>query len=187
VANGGKMLANGILWLVAVVLVACMWGCRRAQEAPEMPQFGPGGPGAPEEMSETDLAKMRAQMLDRMLEEAELSEVQMEAAQEAIAAKDEAREELAEALNGLRRTANKSKPTDQELQQALDSYREAIGEYRSRVEAADAALAEQLPVAAEVRCMSLGVLDNGLGPMRPRGGPMDVGESGPPRGQRPGP
>ena len=94
-----------------------------------------------------------------------------------------ARRVLREQLNNLRQTAQKSRVTEQELGQALEAYRAALAQYRETMEAADAALLKQLPLSAQVRCTSLGILENGLGPMGMRGrfagGPPQGGQGGP--------
>lgn len=140
-----------------------------------------GQPGA--RLSEPDRAAMRARMVARLLEQAQLGDARKEPVKQALAAKEEARRVLTEQLNNLRQTAQKSRVTEQELGQALEAYRAALAQYRETMEAADAALLKQLPLSAQVRCTSLGILENGLGPMGMRGrfagGPPQGGQGGP--------
>jgi len=121
-------------------------------------------------MSEAERARMRQQMIDRMIEQAQLTEEQRQAVRQTLAAKDQARQALTEELNNLRRTANQANPTEEQLRTALEAYQAALTRYREKVQAIDAALVKQLPVGAQVRCMSLGILENGLGPMGMRRG-----------------
>jgi len=143
------------------------------------------------QMSEAERAQMREQMQERMLEQARLSEKEKTAARRAMKAKDQARQALADKLTNLRRTANKANPTAAELRQALNDYRQALKQYRQKVTAEDEALSRQLPLIARARCLSLGILDNGLGgfgrmgammpgagPMMPRRGGMMPGMGG---------
>jgi chromosome segregation ATPase len=128
-------------------------------------------------MGEADRVKMREQMLERMLDEAGLTSKEKSAARAAIKAKDKARQTLADELTSLRRTANKSKPTDQELKEAMAAYRSAMARYRKEIASQDAALVKRLSLRGQARCLSLGVLDNGLS----RFGPGGPGGPRPPR------
>lgn len=122
-------------------------------------------------------------MVEQMIQLAQLNEQQTQAVKEALAEKDKARQALRDQLDNLRRTANQASPTDEELQKALQAYQAALAQYREKVQTIDAELVKQLPLAAQVRCASLGILENGLGPMGMRGGR----ESGAGRArQRPG-
>lgn len=141
-------------------------------------QRGPGEMGRWGEMSEAERARLRDRMIQRMLDESGLTDKEKAAAKKALKAKSEARQALINALTNLRRTANKAKPTDKELQAALTAYRAAMAQYRKKVQAEDAALIKQLSLKGQVRCMSLGILDNGLG------GPGRMGMAG--RPGRPG-
>ena len=175
-------------WIVVAVLVAALAAmsvlyaqARSGQglsagptQVAQAPREGPGRSG---QMSETERAKMREQRTERMLEQASLTEQEKAAAKKNMEAKDQARQALSDELTNLRRTANKAEPTDTELQNALASYRTAAAQYRKKVEAGDQALAKQLSLKAQVRCMSLGVLENGLGRMG-AGGPGGSGRPG---------
>jgi hypothetical protein len=140
--------------------------------------LGPGGPEGRGQLSPGELSKMREQMLGRLLDQAGLTAKERSAVKKALAAKDEARRVLSEQLNRLRRIANKSKPTSKELTEALAAYRTAIAKYREKVVSQDRFLVKQLSLPAQVRCMSLGVLDNGIGQVGPGAGPAGV-----PRGE----
>jgi len=139
--------------------------------------------------TEAEIAAMREQMTTRLLEMAQVGEAQKGAVTQALAAKEQARRALMESFNNLRTATEKSGATEQELGQALQAYRAAVAQYRQKVEAADAALMKQLPVSAQARCTSLGILDNGLGGMgmmRGRfggGGPGGPGGPGEPGGR----
>jgi len=126
-------------------------------------------------MSEAERAQMREQMQERMLEQARLSEKEKIAARQAMKAKDQARQRLIEQLTRLRRVVNRSNPTAAELRRALNDYRQALKQYRQKVTAEDEALSRQLSLIARARCLSLGILDNGLGGM---GGMMGRGRMG---------
>ena len=115
------------------------------------------------EMSDAERSKMREQWLEGTLDRADLTYKEKAAAKKAMKAKDEAREALADSLDDLRRAANKSKPTDKEMRDALSAHRAAVASYRKKIEAADKALVKQLSPQAQARCLSLGILDNGLG------------------------
>ncbi len=157
--------------------------------APQMVAQLPA-PGAPErfgQMSDAERAKMREQMMMRMLDEAGLTPNEKAAAKKALTANDEPRRALSEQLTKLRRVANKAKPSDKELREALAAYRGAVAQYRRKVESQDRALAKQLSLRGQVRCLSLGILDNGLGGMGPgvAGPPGGLsGPGGPDRGRR---
>ena len=77
--------------------------------------------------------------------------------------KSAARQDLTTALGELRKVSDATKPTEEQLKQALAAYRKAIAKYRSEVEAQDKGLAAKLSLASQARCLALGVLDNGLG------------------------
>ncbi len=144
-----------------------------AREGP--PGGGPGpGPGR-QPLSEAERAKRRQQFIQRMLDQAELSQEERQAVQQVLQVKDEARRKLREELDNLRRTANKAEVSDDELKAALEKYRAALADFRAEMEAQDKALCEKLSLRSEVRCMALGILENGLGPMGMpfgrRGGP----------------
>lgn len=133
-------------------------------------------------MSEADREKMRQQMIERMLDQADLTAKEKAAARKTLRAKDQARKVLQAELTDLRRVANKEKPSAKELQGALAAYRKAVAQYRSKIQAEDVALTKQLSVRSQLRCMSLGILDNGLGLMGMARGRAGSGGSG---GQRP--
>jgi small-conductance mechanosensitive channel len=166
-------------WVVVTVFVVALAGtvtlyaqARAAQGAVQVATAGPvqvaqvPGEGARErwsQMSEADRAKMREQMQERRLEEAGLADKEKAAAKKLLKAREAARTTLAAELVKLQRAANKSKPTDKQLSDALSAYRAALAQYRRNVAAEDAALVKQLSLKSQVRCMSLGILDNGLG------------------------
>jgi len=128
-------------------------------------------------MSEADRAKMQEQMLERMLEQAGLTDDEKAAAKKAMKAKNDARQALAQKLGDLRGVADNPDATDQQLRDALAAYRAAMTEYRQKATAQDQALAAQLSLRSQARCIALGILDNGLGGMRPQG--MGAGMRGP--------
>jgi len=103
------------------------------------------------------------QQLDQALRQAGLTDAERAAAERAVNAKLDARRDLAAALGQLRRTALGQNATDDQLKSASDTYRQALAKYRSRVEAEDQGLIKQLSARSQVRCLALGVLDNGLG------------------------
>ncbi len=165
------LMIMAVLAMVAVVLVpACAQQGRRGRRG--------GG-----QMSEAERAQMREQMIERMLEQAGLTDDEKAAAKAALIAKQEARRVLAEELAKLRAVAaDDAGATDEELQEALTAYRAAMTQYHDTIEAQDAALVEQLSLQSEVRCMLLGILQNGVG-MRggmrgPDGGGRGRGDGG---------
>jgi len=139
-----------------------------------MTTLGRGGSG---QMSEADEAKMREEQRDRLLLRAfapprRFTPDERNAAQQALIAKDEANRILLQELAKLRRVARSQNPGEQELelvskdvilQQAVRSFCASLAQYRETVEATDDALAKQLSVHSQAVCLSLGVLDNGLG------------------------
>jgi uncharacterized membrane protein len=104
-------------------------------------------------------------MVERMLQQANLTGDEANAARKALMAKEEARQALTQELAKLRAMATQPNPSSQELEKALAVYRAALVQFRKKVEAEDAALAKQLSLASQVRCLALGILDNGLGAM----------------------
>jgi len=173
-----------VMGLFAVAAAWCFAVSAQAQQGPsqggfagptriaQLPPGGPGGQGGPGAMSPAQMEKMRQQMLERMLDQSGLSDNEKAAAKQALEVKQQARTALEDQLTKLRRVANKSNPTDQEMNGALATYRAAMDEYRAKVEAADAVLIKALSLKGQLRCMSLGILDNGLGSMGPgAGGP----------------
>ncbi len=175
------LVLAGTVWLAARINAEP--GADQSQSVPAEPiqiaQFPPGGgPGGgfgdrqgPRGMTAEEMEKMRQQMIERMLDESGLSANEKAAAKQTLETKQQARRALQDQLSNLRRIANKSKPTDRELEDGLTAYRAAMAECRAKVEAADAALIKQLSLRGQVRCMSLGVLDNGIGTMGPGGAP----------------
>ncbi len=134
-------------------------------------------------MSEEERAQMREQMIEGMLEQAGLTDEEKAAAKAALTAKQEARRALAEELAKLRAVAaDDADATDEELQDALTAYRAAMTRYHDTVEAQDAALVKQLSLRSEVRCMLLGILQNGVGMRGGMRGPDGGGRGGGPRG-----
>ena len=184
---GKPMRSLATLFAVVFAAALCLWlpGCRSQEAAPGAGGPGEGGPpsaggegrgGPRREMSEAERAQRRAEMLERMLEEAGLTEEEKAAVTEAAQAKNEARQALEEELTALRRVANSSNPSEAQLAEALAAYQKAVSAYRGQVAAADQALMEQLPIESQVRCMSLGILDNGLGRMGMPGGGRESGD-----------
>ena len=127
------------------------------------PGPGPGGPGG--RMTEADRARMRDQMMDRMLEQAGLTDNEKAAAKKALAAKNQARQTLTDQLTVLGAVVDKADASQNELKDALKAAYAAIGQYRKAVAAADDALVAELSVKSQARCLALGILDNGLGGM----------------------
>ena len=180
--------------LTAMLLVAA--GARaepaavpHASAAPvQMAQMPPGGPGGGGgmgpfgQMSEADRAKIREQMTERVLEGAGLNAKEKAAARKTMKAKEAARRDLMDQRTALQRVTNKAKPTDAELKQGLAAYRAALAQYRAQMQSLDQALVRQLSVRSQARCMTLGILDNGLG-MGPGFGGRAGGMGGGRRGQ----
>lgn len=148
----------------------------------QMPPGGPGGQGGPGAMSQEDMQKMRQQMTDRMLAQSGMTDQEQAAAKQTIKTKEQAKTTLDTELAKLRRVATNSAATQSEMTSALTAFRTALGEYRTKVETADAALLKQLSLPAQVWCTAVGVLDNGgtmLGGDRGQGG-QGGPASGPP-------
>ena len=121
-------------------------------------------------------------MTERMLQQTGLTETEKAAAKQTIKAKDQARQALTEQLTTLRGTANAPTPTNQELQDAQSAYWAAMTGYYQKVQAGDQALMNQLCLRSQVQCLSLGILENGLGRMGMGGGmhqPRGAGMAGP--------
>lgn len=158
------LMIVGVLAMVAVLLVPAYAQRDR-----------PGGRGGGQ-MSDEERAQMQEQMIERMLEEAGLFDDEKAAAKAALTAKQGARRVLAEELAKLRAVvADDADATEDELQEALTAYRAALTQYRDALAAQDAALIEKLSLWSQVQCMSLGILENGMGMrggMRGPGGGM---------------
>jgi hypothetical protein len=128
-------------------------------------------------MSETDLAQMREEQRDRLLMRAfapprRFTAEERNAAGQALKAKGEASQILAQELAELRRVATMPAPGERELgpvpddaalQQAVRAYHAALAEYRQRNKVIDRALTQQLSLDSQAMCLTLGLLDNGLG------------------------
>jgi hypothetical protein len=136
------------------------------------PEGGFGDREPPRPRSEAEAAKLRLEMTERLLREAGLTKKEQAAATRALEAKEKARSELSQQLVTLRRAANRSSATDQQLRAALSTYRAALARHRNTVEAQDEALFKGLSARGQVKCLSLGILENGLGGFGPGpGGP----------------
>jgi hypothetical protein len=116
-----------------------------------------GSAGAPD-MSEWELER-----LSRALTEARLIGDERSAAEAAVKAKLEARRALFTALRELRGATEDTKATDAGLTQAMAAYQKALTKYRGEVAAQDKALEAKLSVRSQARCLSIGILDNGMG------------------------
>ncbi|HUT74736.1 MAG TPA: hypothetical protein VM221_07870 [Armatimonadota bacterium] len=182
-AAAAALAAVSVLYMVQARMAVAATPPAGAVMVAQAPGGGAGGgPGGWGQMSEAERAKMREQMTARMLDQAGLTDAEKTAAKKALTAKARAREALTQELTKLRRTANQAKPTDKDLRAALAAYGAALTQYRKQVAATDAALVKQLSTRSRARCMSLGILDNGLGMMGRMGG---GGQSGPGGARRP--
>jgi hypothetical protein len=179
VVVAAALAAVSVLYMVQARMAAAATPPSGAVMVAQAPGGGAGGWG---QMSEAERAKMREQMTARMLDEAGLTDAEKTAAKKALTAKARAREALTQQLTKLRRTANQAKPTDKDLRAALAAYGAALTQYHKQVAATDAALVKQLSTRSRARCISLGILDNGLGMMGRMGG---GGQSGPGGARRP--
>jgi hypothetical protein len=143
-------------------------------------------------MSAAEVEKMRAQMVDRMLDQAGLTAKEKTAAKKALAAKAKAREQLQAAHGKLMAVVSKAKVSNGELQRAMTAYRAAQTRYEAAIVAIDKALVKQLSVKSQAKCLAFGILDNGLsfggrGMGRQGGGPGAGGRpAGAPAGRLPG-
>lgn len=130
-------------------------------------------------------ARMMAEVQNRMLEMAQLTDSEKVAARQALAAKETARGKLEVSLNSLRRVAINANATPAEYTAAVNAYKAALATYQAKIAAEDKALMQKLSPGAQARSLSLGIVDNGfsglsrLGP-GPRPGMMDR-MPGPPR------
>jgi hypothetical protein len=191
---GWFVAAALVLALAAVSVAGALAGVAGAPATGDQPvqvAQGPGGPGGPgggppPMMNEADRAKMQEQMMTRMLDQAGLTDEEKAAAKKAMATKEKARQTLAKELEKLRAVAQKDNPSEAELTDALALYPPALADYRKAVAAADQTLVKQLSVKAQVRCLSLGILDNGLGGFGQPGG-FGPPPGPPPAGGPPGP
>jgi hypothetical protein len=122
-----------------------------------------GGPDNRPTMSEADRARMREQMIERVLDQAGLTDKEKAAAKNTMQAKAQAREILTQELDKLRAIANADNPSAQDLEDAMAAYRTVLTAYRKKIDTEDQALVAQLSLRAQARCLSLGILDNGLG------------------------
>jgi len=121
-------------------------------------QAGQGGYAGPPDRSEWELER-----LSRTLTEARLIGDERSAAEAAVRAKLEARRALFTALGELRAATEDVKATDEGLTQATAAYQKALTKYRDEVAAQDKALEAKLSMRSQARCLSVGILDNGMG------------------------
>ena len=195
---GWGVAAALMLWAIAVLPAHAETaqgpravGATAPTQVAQMPPGGPGGAGGFQPMSQEERAKIREQMMERVLDQAQLTDSERIAAKQALQAKDAAQQTLNHEFTKLLSAINRPDATEQTLSDALAAYRGAVTQYRQKVEADDLALSKQLSVASEVRCMLTGVLDNGRSAMgMMAGGPrrrMGPGSAGPPGGMAPGP
>ncbi len=149
-------------------------------------QRGQRGQRAGRQMTEEERAQMRAQMIERMLEQTDLSDQEKAAAKSALTIKYQARQTLQAEMVKLRTVADDPDATDEQLQAALTAYRAALTEYQTTLAAEDTTLVGQLSLWSQVQCMYLGILENGLGmrAMGGRGGDMGGPGGGPPGGEQ---
>ncbi len=155
---GVVMLATaGILLLVVGLLLAQQQGDTSGAAGQGAQRWEGGRPG-PADRSEWELER-----LSRTLTEARLIGDERSAAEAAVKAKLEARRALFTALGELRAATEDFKATDEGLTQAMAAYQKALTEYRGEVAAQDKALEAKLSVRSQARCLSLGILDNGMG------------------------
>lgn len=116
---------------------------------------------------EAERARHQQELLQRSLDTMELTDAEKAATTTALQAKNEARTVLARELSHLRTVTVKGKVSEAELRIAITNYYNALADYRALVAAQDKALSAKLSVAARARCLTMGVLDNGLmGPNR---------------------
>jgi soluble cytochrome b562 len=148
---------------------------------------GGGNRGNRPQMTPEELARMRDQMIERMLDQAGLNDEEKAAAKKTMQAKEQARQILIGQLDKLRAVANAENPSAQELQDALTDYRTVLTAYHKKIDAEDQALAAQLSVQAQVKCLALGILDNGLGGLGGLGGSYRRGGTRTPGGGPPPP
>jgi hypothetical protein len=133
------------------------------QVAAQAPRAGGPPRGGFGQMSDAERARVREQSMERALDRAGLTDKEKAAAKKAMTAKEQARSQLRVELGKLRQVAASPKPTEKQLQDALSAYRRTLEQYRKKAAAEDAALVKQLSLKSQVRCMALGILDNGLG------------------------
>lgn len=133
-------------------------------------------------MSDADRARMREEMLQRALDQSGLTDEEKALAKAAADAKDQARQTLRDALTEFRRAVNAENPSEADLKAAMETYQKALAKYRQDVAAQDEALKAKLSPAAQARCLSLGILDNGLGMAGMFGGGREGGGEGRPGG-----
>ena len=133
--------------------------------------MAPGAPGAPG----TEMERIKLQ-----LEPMGLNAEERKAAEKGLEAKLKARQVLQEDLMKLRRVAEDTEATGEQLTAVVTAYNKALAKYRAVVETEDTALAKQLTPRSHARLLAAGLLDNGLGGgMRFRGGRGGGGMGGP--------
>ena len=153
----------GILVLVVGLLLAQ----GRGGGTPGTPPGGGPGGITPADRMARDLERMR-----QLLTEAGLIGSERVAAEAAVRAKLEARQELTAALTELRIVSEDPNATDEALNEAIAAYQNALTKYRGVVEAQDNALIAKLSARSQARCLDLGVVENGFGmSFRRPGGP----------------
>lgn len=155
-------------WLLLVILLLSTAAMVYAQ----------GGMGRPGQMNGADRTNRRQQMMERRLAQAGLTSQEQTAARHAMKVKNDAQSHLTSAFTKLQLVANAPSPTNQQMQEALTTYRAQLAQYRKTVANADAALVKQLSLKGQIKAMALGILDNGFSgrarmgrPGGARGGP----------------
>jgi hypothetical protein len=158
-------------WVVCVVvLVAAVTGTVLYGQG-----GGGGGRGGGMGMGggAADLERMKTALLAY-----DLSKEETDAAGRNMEAKLKARQALMEELTKLRQTGEDPQATEAQLTAATAAYMKALTKYRTTMQSEDSALAKKLTPRSHARLLAAGILDNGLGGGRFRGGRGGGGAGG---------
>lgn len=145
---------SGLMLLVAVVA----WKMPSLAQQPggQPPGGGRGGFGGPGGFDP-------AQMIDRMLERLQLSEVERAAAKETWMTKNTARTALREKVDRLREVADNPQSSEADLTKALSEFATAYSTYAKTVAEADAKLVKKISLRTRAKLTAAGILENGVG------------------------
>jgi hypothetical protein len=140
-------------------------GTVNVELANSVPLQGPGGRPAPNRPAGVSAPgpQMTTRMVDRILDELELTGDEAKRARPLVQAKVEARGRLRTRAMALDELIRSKKFTDAELAHAVAVFEVEISDYRKSAEQIDKELSEKLSPRIRARLLTLGVLETGIG------------------------
>lgn len=158
-----------LLGVGAVVVAVVMQGGKEGvAPTPDLARRPPGPPGAsgPSGPAEGSQPRQRGEGIIRALQQSGATEEDTEKVSSFIQTRQQMLAELREALNELRTAAADENATDQQVSEALATFRQKKDEVSGKVEAERKSLTDALDLENRPRIaaalMAVGVLDNGL-------------------------